>query len=63
MTDARRVTIYLAGDGWRYKVQASNWRTIDAGAVGVARRSTVERRIAKQYPDVETIIQSQRARA
>lgn len=54
---ARRVTIYRAADGWRYRVQSSNWRIIEASEQAFARRSTVEKRVAARWPDVEVRVQ------
>lgn len=54
---ARRVTIYRDSAGeWRYRVQAGNWRIIETAEQGFARRSTVEKRVAKRWPGVETFV-------
>lgn len=56
MATARRATIYKDAAGeWRYKVQGSNWRTIDASEEGFKRKSTALRRVEKQYPGVEIV--------
>lgn len=52
---ARRVTIYKAHDGWRYRVQASNWRIIEASEQPFAQVRSVRSRVAKRYPGVEVV--------
>jgi uncharacterized protein YegP (UPF0339 family) len=53
---ARRATIYRDADGkWRYKVQAANWRTIDASEEGFAKKATARRRVEKRWPGVEVV--------
>lgn len=52
---ARRVTIYRDVDGkWRYRVQARNWRVIEAAEQGL-RKDAVLRRIEKRWPGVELV--------
>lgn len=56
---ARRVTVYRDAAGqWRYKVQAANWRVIDASEEGFTRKRTALARVAKRWPDVELVIAS-----
>lgn len=51
----RRVTIFSDSDGlWRYRVQATNWRTTHLSD-GFAQRRTVQRRVEKEYPGVEVV--------
>lgn len=53
---ARRVILYRDQAGeWRYKAQASNWRTIDASEEGRTRKSAVLRIIERRYPGVEVV--------
>lgn len=56
MADARRVTVYKAEDGWRFRVQASNWRTIDASEEGKTHRAPILTKLRKRYPGVELVI-------
>jgi uncharacterized protein YegP (UPF0339 family) len=52
---ARRVVVYEARDGWRFKVQAGNWRTIDASEEGKRSKAAVLRKVQKYWPDVEMV--------
>lgn len=54
---ARRVVVYLGKDGWRYRVQAKNWRTIEASEQGFALKRTILKRVAKRWPGVELIVE------
>lgn len=54
----RRVTIFRGADElWRYRVQGWNWRTLEASQIGTHRRSTLERLIARRFPNVEVVVQ------
>lgn len=54
---ARRVTVYRDAAGeWRYKVQAGNWRVIDASEEGFTHKRTALARVAKRWPDVELVV-------
>jgi len=55
-SEARRVTVYLALDGWRYKAQAANWRTIGASEEGKTRKKTVIDQATRRYPGAELVI-------
>jgi len=58
MPNARRVTIFRDHEGqWRYRVQSSNWKTIEASEQGFARERTVQRRVEKRWPGVEIVVQ------
>jgi len=53
---ARRVTIFRDRKGqWRYRVQAGNWKVIDAAEEGFARRSSIMQRIAARWPEAEIV--------
>lgn len=54
---ARRVVVYLSKNGWRYRVQAKNWRTIEASEQGFALKRTILKRVAKRWPGVELIVE------
>jgi len=56
MATARRITIYRAPDGWRYRVQSGNWKIIDASEEGKSARSRVRTMLEKRYPGVEIVI-------
>lgn len=53
---ARRVTVYMAHDGWRYRVQAKNWRIIEKSRDAVALKRTAVARARKAYPGIELVI-------
>lgn len=55
-TEARRVTVYKAADGWRYRAQASNWRIIEASEQGFAQKRSVLARVAQRFPGVEVVV-------
>lgn len=50
------MTIFQRDGAWFYRVQSTNWRTIDKSGVG-GKRSTIERLMAKRYPGVEVVIE------
>ena len=52
-TTAVRATIYQEPDGYTGKVQGTNWRTIDTFTY--ARKSTVRKRIERDYPGIEVV--------
>lgn len=55
-SNPRRVTIYTDAAGhYRYRVQAGNWRTIDASEQGLKRKAAVLRRVADRWPGVEVV--------
>lgn len=58
MGAARRVTVYRAHDGWRYRVQAANWRIIEASEQPFKQRRTVLARVEKRFPGVELVEES-----
>ena len=49
----RRVVLYETGDGWWWKAQGANWRTIEVATRPRARRQTAENDVRKRWPDVE----------
>jgi hypothetical protein len=52
------VTVYRDAAGeWRYRVQAGNWRTIDASEEGFKRRASVMRRAGRRWPGVEVVVE------
>lgn len=56
---ARRATVYRDRQGdWRYRVQAGNWRVIDASEEGFSRRWDVIRRISARWPEAEIVEES-----
>ena len=52
---ARRCTVYRGRDGWRYIVQAGNWRVIDKAEQGFDKKAHVLSRLRRRYPGVEII--------
>lgn len=50
----RRVTIYKERDVWRYRVQATNWRTI-AISDGMRQKRSVLAAAERKYPGVEVV--------
>lgn len=55
---ARRVTVFRdSAGGWRYRVQAGNWRVIEASEESFSQKRTVLNRVAKKYPRVELVIE------
>ena len=55
---ARRVTIYKARDGWRYRVQSGNWQIIAASEEGRTSKSRLVARLRREYPGVELVEKS-----
>lgn len=56
--EPHRVTIYPAAGGWRFRVQSKNWRVIAAPEVTAEKRATLERLVARRFPNVEVVIES-----
>ena len=55
---ARRVTIHPDGQGgWSFYVQSMNWRTMFRSGASAEKRSTIERLVARRWPNVEVVIQ------
>lgn len=52
------MTIYPAAGGWRFRVQSKNWRVIAAPEVTAEKRATLERLVARRFPNVEVVIES-----
>jgi predicted type IV restriction endonuclease len=55
--NARRVVVYEAEDGWRWRAQGGNWRTIDASEEGKRSKKRVLTHVAKLFPGVEIVEQ------
>jgi hypothetical protein len=51
--NARRVVVYRAADGWRYKVQGTNWRTIATSDRPRVRRAFAIAAAERAWPGVE----------
>lgn len=55
--EARRVVLYKAADGWRWRAQGGNWRTIDASEEGKSSKARVRAAIARRFPEAEIVEQ------
>lgn len=55
--EPHRVTIYRADGGWRYRVQSKNWRVIEAPNVTADKAESLERIVARRFPNVEVVIE------
>ncbi len=55
--DVRRVTIYRAADGWRWRAQGRNWRIVDASEEGKQRRDRVRAHVEGLYPGAEIVME------
>lgn len=56
-TGVRRVVLQHGPDGWRWKAQGANWRTIDVARKPVAREATARRQVAARFgDDVEIVV-------
>lgn len=53
---ARRATVWHARDGWRYKVQGWNWRTIATSGGPNRQRARVLAKVRRDWPGVEIVI-------
>lgn len=54
---AKRVTIYKADDGWRYRVQAQNWRVIETADRPRAGLAACRRVVVSRWPGVEIVVE------
>jgi uncharacterized protein YegP (UPF0339 family) len=53
----KRVEVYKAGDGWRWKAKAGNSRIIAASEEGVSKRAYAIAKAQKQFPDRQIFVQ------
>lgn len=53
--DVRRVVVYHAADGWRWKAQGGNWRTVDAAEEGKTHKHRVLAHVRRRFPNAEII--------
>lgn len=52
----RRLELYKAEDGWRFRAIAGNSKIIGASEEGVKQRAYAIRRAVRQFPDMPVII-------
>lgn len=55
MTTVRRVVVYLAVDGWRWKAQGNNWRTIEVSKRGFKSQGGATASANRRFPDAEVV--------
>lgn len=56
MRPVRRVVLQRRADGWYWKAQAANWRTVDVARRPVAREDTARRHVQARFPDAEIVV-------
>lgn len=52
----KRLEVYKAKDGWRFRAIAGNGRTVGASEEGIKQRAYAIRRAERQFPELEVII-------
>lgn len=57
MAQARRVTVYKAADGWRWRAQGGNWKIIDASEEGKRSKKRVVDHVVALYPNAEILVE------